>query len=1128
MNDVSNRLASLSPEERASLVMQLKRKGPRARRVSDHAISRRENRIDAPLSFAQQRLWFLDQLDPGNAAYHLPLYYLLAGQLNVAALERSLNEIVRRHELLRSVFSERNGAAIQTVLPSLHVALPVFDLTTLSQTEADREIEILTYAEAARPFDLQHGPLLRALLLKLAEDEHGLFLVFHHIVTDGWSMDIFMSELVTLYEAFAAGEPSPLAELSLQYGDFAAWQHELLTGEMLAEQVSYWKQQLSGDLPVLEIPTDHPRPLQMTYTGGDVFFDVTQSLTERLKELSSREGATLFMTLLAAFLTLLHRYTGQKDILMGTAIAGRNHAQIENLIGFFINTLVLRTDLSGNPTFRELLGRVREVALGAYEHQDVPFEKLVEELQPERDKSRQPFFQVMFNCQAAPPEEPGTHALKISPQDIGNQTRFDLEFHLWVVPEGIAGPLVYKTDLFERATIERMLTHFQTLLEGIAVNPDARLSELPLLTKDERIQVHEWSTSESEYEREQCVQQLVEIQAARQPDTPAVVYREQRLSYGELNERANQLAHYLRRRGVGLEKRVGVLLEPSVDFIVALLGILKAGGAYVPLDLEYPTQRLQFMLDDAGVELALTMRGQTELGEGREIVYLDDDGWELLGRESRENPDTVTSAANLAYVMYTSGSTGQPKGVGVTHRAINRLVRHTNYVQLDHNDRIAQVSNVSFDAATFEIWGALANGGTLVGLPKETVLAPQELKRAISEQQVSAMFLTTALFNQVAQGAPDAFAPMQYVLFGGEASDAQTVKRVLEHGKPEHLLHVYGPTEGTTYTTWYEVNEVAAGARTLPIGRALSNSEVWVLDQQGQVAPVGVMGELYIGGDGLAREYLGRPELTAEKFVPHPYSVVPGARLYRTGDLVRYLGDGNLDFLKRMDHQVKIRGFRIEPAEIEAVLQECPAVRESLVVTREDMPGDKRLVAYVVADSETTTTPESQLVTELRSWLRERLPEYFMPALFVVLDKLPLTPNGKIDRRALPAPEYIPQLAEETLILPRTPEEERVAEIWADVLDIKPIGMEANFFDLGGHSLLATRIITRIREACSVNVPLRVMFDSPTIAAVAAQVAKAREQSDVGRIAEMVERLTHLSEDETRSLLQKAAGSKEF
>lgn len=1141
MDDVFSRVASLSAEERASLVMQLKRKAQRTGKTVDHAIPRRENRIDAPLSFAQQRLWFLHQLDPDNAAYNVPLYYRLSGQLDVVVLEHSLNEIIRRHEVLRTVFSERNGTAVQIVLPWRRVELPVIDLNEFSRSECDREIELLINAEAERPFILKQGPLLRGMLLKVSEEEHGFFLVIHHIVTDGWSMDIFMNELLTLYEAFSAGQPSPLSELPLQYADFSTWQRELESGEKLEEQLAYWKQQLSGDLPVLELPTDHPRPLRMTYSGADEWFDVTQNMTERLNELSYQEGATLFMTLEAALLTLLHRYTGQQEILIGTAIAGRNRAEIENLIGFFINTLVLRTDLSGNPSFRELLRRVREVALGAYEHQDVPFEKLVEELQPERDTSRQPFFQVMFNLQVLPSEGPVTHGLKILPQDIGNQTRFDLEFHLWVVPEGLSGPMLYNTDLFERSTITRMLTHLHTLLEGIVANPDTRLSELPLLTKEELVRGREWSRSESNYERDECVHKLVEAQAAHQSEARAVVYGEQHLTYGELNERANQLAHYLRGRGVGLEARVGVLLEPSVEFVVALLAILKAGGSYVPLDKEYPKKRLQFMLEDAGVQLLLTARGQAaesvfggpegfekleaEMGEGREIVYLDET-WEQFALESPNNLETETTAEDLAYVMYTSGSTGQPKGVAVTHRAINRLVRNTNYVQLEKSDRLAQVSNVSFDAATFEIWGALTSGGTLVGLTKETVLSPVEFKRAIAEHQISVMFLTTALFNQTAQSEAEAFAPMRYLLFGGEASDAKSVRRVLESGKPQHLLHVYGPTEGTTFTTWYEVSEVAAGARTLPIGRALSNTEVWVLDQQGQVVPVGVVGELYIGGDGLARDYLGRPKLTAEKFVPHPFSVESGARLYRTGDLVRYLSDGNIEFLKRRDQQVKMRGFRIEPEEIEAVLQEHPAVCDSLVEAREDVPGDRRLVAYVVEDPGFQATSEFQLVPQLRRWLRERLPECFMPALFIVLDKLPLTPNGKVDRRALPAPDSSTHLAEETLISPRTPEEEKIAEIWTEVLGIDPIGMEANFFDLGGHSLLATRVMTRIREAFGVNVPLRVLFDSPTIAAAAAYVANAREQSDVSRIAEIIEKLTRLSEDETRSLLQQATAQR--
>jgi amino acid adenylation domain-containing protein len=661
--------------------------------------------------------------------------------------------------------------------------------------------------------------------------------------------------------------------------------------------------------------------------------------------------------------------------------------------------------------------------------------------------------------------------------------------------------LVYNTDLFERATIVRMLGHFQTLLEAIAANPDARLADLPLLTKEELRQAREWSKSESEYERDACVHDLVEAQAARRPDATALVFGERQLTYAELNERANQLAHYLRRCGVGLEEKVGVLLEPAVEFIVALLAILKAGGSYVPLDSAYPKSRLEFMLEDSGVKLLLTAPGQTDAGDSKEVVYLDET-WKQFETESRENLHANATAEDLAYVMYTSGSTGQPKGVAVTHRAINRLVRNTNYLQLDESDRMSHVSSVAFDAATFEIWSPLTSGSTLVRLPKETVLSPAELKRAIVEQRITVMFLPTALFNQVAQSEPDAFAPLRYLSFGADTSDAQAVRRVLESGKPLHLVHLYGPTEGTTLSSWYEIEKVPADARTIPIGQSVSNTELWVLDQYGHVLPVGVPGELFIGGDGLAREYLKHPKLTAEKFVPHPFSNEPGARLYRTGDLVRYLSDGNIDFLGRMDQQVKIRGFRIELGEIEAVLNEHTAVRESVVLVRDDVPGEKRLVAYVVADS-------GAIVNELRSWLRERLPEYFVPTFFIVLDKLPLTANGKVDRRALPAPDQS-ELLKEKLVAPRTPEEEKIAAIWSDVLDIKPIGIQTNFFDLGGHSLLATRVVTRISEAFGIRLPLRALFDSPTIAGVAAQVAS---------VSEIVKKLAHLSDDDTRSLL---------
>jgi amino acid adenylation domain-containing protein len=550
-----------------------------------------------------------------------------------------------------------------------------------------------------------------------------------------------------------------------------------------------------------------------------------------------------------------------------------------------------------------------------------------------------------------------------------------------------------------------------------------------------------------------------------------------------------------------LEEKVGVLLEPAVEFIVALLAILKAGGSYVPLDSAYPKSRLEFMLEDSGVKLLLTAPGQTDAGDSKEVVYLDET-WKQFETESRENLHANATAEDLAYVMYTSGSTGQPKGVAVTHRAINRLVRNTNYLQLDESDRMSHVSSVAFDAATFEIWSPLTSGSTLVRLPKETVLSPAELKRAIVEQRITVMFLPTALFNQVAQSEPDAFAPLRYLSFGADTSDAQAVRRVLESGKPLHLVHLYGPTEGTTLSSWYEIEKVPADARTIPIGQSVSNTELWVLDQYGHVLPVGVPGELFIGGDGLAREYLKHPKLTAEKFVPHPFSNEPGARLYRTGDLVRYLSDGNIDFLGRMDQQVKIRGFRIELGEIEAVLNEHTAVRESVVLVRDDVPGEKRLVAYVVADS-------GAIVNELRSWLRERLPEYFVPTFFIVLDKLPLTANGKVDRRALPAPDQS-ELLKEKLVAPRTPEEEKIAAIWSDVLDIKPIGIQTNFFDLGGHSLLATRVVTRISEAFGIRLPLRALFDSPTIAGVAAQVAS---------VSEIVKKLAHLSDDDTRSLL---------
>ena len=870
MSDIAKQISGLSAEKRQLLEQYLKTAGLN---LSNVILPQRRDTNKFPLSFAQQRLWFLDQLEPNSTVYNIPDTQYFEGPINLDALERSLSECIQRHESLRTTFHVVDSEPLQVIAEAQPQKLEVIDLTHLPEMEREVEAQRMADEEAQQPFDLTRGPLFRFRLVKLAEDRHILLLNMHHIISDGWSLGVLGRELGALYQAYSAGQSSPLDELTLQYADFAVWQRGWLQGEVLEKQLAYWREQLGGELPVLDLWTDRPRPPMQTYRGSTVQLELSLEITERLKQISRESEATLFMTLLAGFNVLLWRYSRQKDILVGIPIANRNRTEIEGIIGFFVNSLVLRSKLSPEMSFREFLAHVRETTLGAYGHQDVPFEKLVEELQPERSLNRQPLFQVLFTLQASE----GIALEGIESGWVGtrrNTAKFDLNIFMSEFEDGLHSSLVYNTDLFDEATVARMLKHFHALMEEIAAKPDARLSELSLMTREELAQLEQWNQTRTEYQRDQCVHQLVELQAARQPDVIAVVHGEKQISYGELNRRANQLAHYLRKHGVGLETRVGVLMERSTEWIVALLGILKAGGVYVPLDGDYPIQRLQFMLEDAEVGLLLTESRQPQIvedDEELEVVYLDK-GWEFLESENAENLENVTQAEDLAYLMYTSGSTGLPKGVGVTHRAINRLVSNTNYVKLGESDRVAQISNASFDAATFEIWGALLNGSRLVVLEKETALSPKELGRELVDQQISAMFLTTALFNQTALSQPDIFASVDYMVFGGDAVDARAVHRVLEQGKPRHLINGYGPTEGTTFTTWYEATEADIGARTIPIGRALSNTEVWVLDQQSRIVPVGVVGELCIGGDGLARGYLGRPELTAEKFVPHPYS----------------------------------------------------------------------------------------------------------------------------------------------------------------------------------------------------------------------------------------------------------------
>jgi amino acid adenylation domain-containing protein len=1075
MTDISKVISSLSPEKRALLALKLKEQGSRFNTF--------------PLSFAQQRLWFLDQLTPGSPVYNIPVAVRLTGRLDVAALERSFEEIVSRHEILRTTFTTVEGVPMQVVTEKGSVTLRLVDLSQLPPGEREAKVSELATEESQQPFDLTRGPLLRLTLYRLSEQEQVLLLVMHHIVSDGWSTGVLIREVTALYKAFTKGEASPLGELPIQYADFAKWQREWLQGERLQQLLEYWKQQLAGCPPVLELPTDRERPAVYSFRGAHQSVMLPRSLSEAIKALGQREGATPFMVLLAALQTLLCRYSGQEDICVGTPIAARNRAETEGLIGFFVNTLVIRTDLSGNPSFRELLGRVRERALGAYGHQDLPFEMLVEELQPERNMGHTPLFQVAFTYQNELVGAQQLPGLLLSPFPLKHlTTKFDLTLAVTEGGKGLNVSVEYNADLFNEDTIARMLGHYRTLLEAILADPEERLWRLPLLTEAERHQVLvQWNETRAEYPRDRCVHELFEAQVERWPEAIAVSFGEEKLTYQELNRRANKVAHYLRRLGLGPEVLTGICMERSWEMVVGILGILKAGGSYVPLDPAYPKERLAWMLADTQTPVLLAQQRLVDrLPEHAARVVCIDTSWEAIARESEENIVSGVTAEHLAYVMYTSGSTGRPKGIGIPHRAINRLVFNTNYIEVKPGDRIALASNSAFDAATFELWGALLHGATCVNISKEVALSPQDLAAHIREQGISVMFLTTALFNQLAREVPGAFSSLREVLFGGEAVDPRWVREVLTKAPPKRLLHVYGPTESTTFATWYLVQAVAEEATTVPIGRPISNTQAYVLDSQLQPVPVGVTGELYIGGDGLARGYFNCPELTAERFIPNPFGQEPGARLYKTGDLVRQLPDGNIEFLGRVDHQIKLRGFRIELGEIESVLGGHPSVHEAVVLAREDVPGEKQLVAYVVLDPGSRPT-----TSELRSFLQQKLPDYMLPSAFVRLEALPINPNGKVDRRALPAPERMRSELASEYLAPRTPIEEVLAGIWAEVLKVERVSIYDSFFELGGHSLLATQVISRAREAFQTEIPLRYLFEAPTVAGLAERIEAA-------------------------------------
>ncbi|MBZ4423339.1 non-ribosomal peptide synthetase, partial [Myxococcus sp. RHSTA-1-4] len=1058
-----------------------------------------------PLSFAQQRLWFLDQLEPGSHSYNIPVAVKLTGVVKVEALEQAFEALVLRHESLRTTFEDRNGSPVQVISPKARVHLRVEDLSSAPEAERSAEATRLIELEAQRPFNLEQGPLLRTTLLKLSEQEHVLVLVMHHIVSDGWSMDVLIREMGALYETCAQGLPSPLPELPLQYADYAVWQREWLAGAVLDAQLAYWKQQLQGAPRALELPTDKPRPAVQTFGGESRDFQWPRELWESVKALAHGEGATPFMVLLAAFQTVLSRYSGQDDVCVGSPIANRTRAETEGLIGFFVNTLVLRARLDGNPTFRQFVHQAREVTLGAYAHQDVPFERLVEALKPERDLSRSPLFQVMFILQNTPATELRLPGLTLAGMNAEARTsKFDLSVEMTEQPQGLSVTVVYNRDLFERDTMDRLAGHLRVLLEAAVRAPDTRLADLPLLgdTEQRRLLV-EWNDTRATFPPA-TIHALFEAQVERTPDAEAVVAEDSRLSYRELNRRANQLAHHLRGLGVGPDVPVGLYLDRSASALVGLWGILKAGGAYVPLDPAFPTERLRGVLADAGARALVT---QAALAAGLgwtagAVIRLDSDAAVLAGR-SDANPLPVAVPENLAYVIFTSGSTGRPKGVAIEHRQlVNYVEGVSRRLELPEGASFASVSTLAADLGNTAVFPALCRGGALHLVSREQASDPAALSALFEREQVDCLKLVPAhLQALLASGRPERVLPRQRLVLGGDVLDWSLTDRIHSLSSGLKVFNHYGPTETTVGVLTLRVERGGEGrvSASVPLGRPIPNARIYVLDARLSPVPTGIPGELCIGGDGVGRGYLGRPDLTAVRFVPDPYSDVPGARMYRTGDRARLLADGRVEFLGRVDHQLKIRGYRVEPGEVEAALERHPAVREAVVLAREGQTGGKRLVAYAVPRPGTSVEPEA-----LRDFLGKTLPDYMVPQSFVVLDALPLTPNGKVDRGALPVPELL-AAEPEAFTAPRNATEEVLAGLFAEVLGLAQVSVHSGFFELGGHSLLATQAISRIRGAFGIELPLRDLFEAPTVAALAERVERA-VRAGVGFVAPPLKR----------------------
>ncbi len=1062
-------------------------------------ITRAERGERLPLSFAQQRLWFLSQLEGASAAYHVPVRWRLCGQLDSAVLRKALEGVVARHEALRTTFSQVDGEPVQRIIPAEDSRLELIEHDLRQHPDAEGELQRLSIEEAGNGFDLEAGPLIRGRLIRLREEEHALLITMHHIVSDGWSMGVLLKELSTLYGAFMRGESNPLPELSLQYVDYAVWQRKWIEGGVLREQGEYWKTRLEGAPALLELPTDHGRPAQQDYAGGFASLVLDESLTADLKKIGKRHGTTLYMTLLAGWAALMARLSGQQDVVIGTPVANRSRVEIEGLIGCFVNTLALRVDVSGSPVVGELLKRVRVETLAAQEQQDIPFEQVVEIVRPVRSLSQSPVFQAMFTWQNAPEgtlEIPGV-AVQSLLRVPAVAAKFDIRLWLREAGEKIVGGVEYATTLFEQRTIERYMGYYRRLLEGMVADDAEVMDRLPMMSERERRQIlYEWNDTQVEFPSDKCVQELFEEQVQKTPEAVAVVFEEASLSYGELNRRANQLAHHLRALGVKPDERVAICVERSLEMVVGLLGILKAGGAYVPLDPAYPGERLRYMLEDSEPVALLT---QTHLeglfpGVSETLPVLDLAAEALPWREQPEsNLDTASlglTAMHLAYVIYTSGSTGAPKGVAVEHRNITRLFAATaEWFHFGGDDVWPLFHSFTFDFSVWELWGALLCGGRLIVVPKDVARSTEDFYRLLCRANVTILNQTPSAFRQLVavQTGDGQSHRLRHVIFGGEILEVSTLRPWYEHSRNQgtQLNNMYGITETSVHVTRRPLERADVETRgSSPIGYRIPDLRIYILDAQGEPVPVGVGGELYIGGAGVARGYLNRPELTAERFLRDPFATEAGARMYKTGDLGRWLADGNIEFLGRNDLQVKIRGYRIELGEIEAVLAQHAAVRDAVVVAREDPGGDKRLVAYYTCAEAGEQNERAWGAEQLRAHILAKLPEYMVPAAYVRLESLPLTPNGKLDRKALPAPEadaYVVRGYE----APEGEIETVLAGIWAEVLKLERVGRHDNFFELGGHSLLAVQVVTRMRQGLGLEVAIRDLFARPILADLA-------------------------------------------